>query len=486
METKMVSELQRNNKVTIQAHLISVLVVAIFFFLQVTDGLVSPVYAVVMTLIGIAPIVAEKICWKRNKESHIIKHIAAVGFAIFYTICLFTAINSLVYMFVIPLIFVMTIYTDVSFLIKLNIGTILESIIVTIAGAKTGMFGYQGRDSAVIQVVIMILVGVYSIITVRTLKQNSSQKLEEISISQEKTESLLKANSELAEKLTDGIEKINVRVEKLSETSKVTKQAMGELAEGASDTAEHVQNQRMQTEAIQNKVNQVDEETAQINEKMGQTLIALETGSNDVKLLVTEVETSVSNGVEVNAKLEALDHYIEEMNTIVELISGITSQTSLLALNASIEAARAGEAGKGFSVVASEISGMATRTKEATVNITDLIDNVSKAIREVVTVISEMITGINNEKQGVLSAAESFQTIQTNTLNVRSNMASLEKAVCELKEANQTIVDLVQTISAISEEVSAHADETMKAEEENEILIKDISEIMGKLVDLTK
>ena len=103
-----------------------------------------------------------------------------------------------------------------------------------------------------------------------------------------------------------------------------------------------------------------------------------------------------------------------------------------------------------------------------------------------VTVISEMITGINNEKQGVLSAAESFQTIQTNTLNVRSNMASLEKAVCELKEANQTIVDSVQTISAISEEVSAHADETMKAEEDNAILIKDISEIMGKLVDLTK
>ena len=68
METKMVSELQKNNKVTIQAHLISVLVVAIFFFLQVTDGLVSPVYAVVMTLIGMAPIIAEKICWKRNKE----------------------------------------------------------------------------------------------------------------------------------------------------------------------------------------------------------------------------------------------------------------------------------------------------------------------------------------------------------------------------------------------------------------------------------
>lgn len=486
METKTVKELQRNNKVAMKAHLISVLVVLTFLFLQVTDGMTTLAYAAIMALIGLAPVVAELFFWKKSKENHMIKHLVAIGFAVFYTICMFTSTNSLVYVFVIPIIFVVTVYNDIAYLVKINIGTILESLIVTIVGANTGLFGYQGRDSAVIQVVIMIMVGFYSITTVRTLKENAGQKIEEISISQKETENLLKANSELSEKLVDGIEKINVRVEKLNETSKVTRQAMKELSGGAVDTAEHVQNQRVHTETIQNNVAQVDEVTEQINEKMQQTLSALEEGRNNVTLLVGEVEASVSNGVEVGSKLEALDHYIEEMNTIIEMISGITTQTSLLALNASIEAARAGEAGRGFSVVASEISGMATRTKEATANITELIDNVSKAIREVVTVISEMITGINDEKKSVLSAAESFQTIQTNTLNVRSNMESLEKAVCELKESNRIIVDSVQTISAISEEVSAHADETMKSEEENEILINDISKIMGELVDLTK
>lgn len=78
-----------------------------------------------------------------------------------------------------------------------------------------------------------------------------------------------------------------------------------------------------------------------------------------------------------------------EMNSIVELISGITSQTSLLSLNASIEAARAGEAGKGFAVVATEISGMATQTQDATEQITALINNVSGAISEVVEVIHQ-------------------------------------------------------------------------------------------------
>ena len=84
---------------------------------------------------------------------------------------------------------------------------------------------------------------------------------------------------------------------------------------------------------------------------------------------------------------------MEEMQSIAGLIGGIASRTSLLALNASIEAARAGEAGKGFSVVATEVSGMAVKTQEATANITGLIGNVTTAIREVVQVVYNMIGG---------------------------------------------------------------------------------------------
>lgn len=82
------------------------------------------------------------------------------------------------------------------------------------------------------------------------------------------------------------------------------------------------------------------------------------------------------------------------MNSIVEIISNIASQTSLLALNASIEAARAGEAGRGFSVVASEISTMANQTTDATQEITDLIGNVSSAVTSVVEVVKDMIAAI--------------------------------------------------------------------------------------------
>ena len=50
---------------------------------------------------------------------------------------------------------------------------------------------------------------------------------------------------------------------------------------------------------------------------------------------------------------------MEDIGTIVNVISSIADQTNLLALNAAIEAARAGDAGLGFAVVADEVKSLA-------------------------------------------------------------------------------------------------------------------------------
>ncbi len=483
MEQRINTEIARNNRVGMLAHATDATVMVIYSIIQTYAGLHSGLYAVLMVILGIGPVVAEYVCWKKDPATPAIRHFLAIGFALFYSVALFTSTNNIVFVFVIPMILVISIYNDTKYSLMINTGTVIESLLVAVIGSQTGKFGYAGADSAVIQVVIMVLVGLYSFLSAQVLERNNREKMQNIDESRKETELLLSDISSLSRELAAGIEDMDTDLDRLNTTFAKTKGAMEQVTAGADDTANAVQKQLSQTEAIQSKVELVNDASNRIAENMEQTLQTLEGGNKDVRALVEMVDASVQNGADVAEKLGTLDKYIEEMHSIVELIGGITSQTSLLALNASIEAARAGEAGKGFAVVATEISGMATQTKEATVNITELIQNVSSAISEVVGVIRQMIAGINEEKQGASNTADSFLAIEKNTFAIQEHVKKLAAEINELKEANSVIVASIQTISAVSEEVSAHASETMEAEEENSTRLNDMKDTMQGLLN---
>ncbi len=483
MEQRINTEIARNNRVGMLAHATDATVMVIYSIIQTYAGLHSGLYAVLMVILGIGPVVAEYVCWKKDPATPAIRHFLAIGFALFYSVALFTSTNNIVFVFVIPMILVISIYNDTKYSLMINTGTVIESLLVAVIGSQTGKFGYAGADSAVIQVVIMVLVGLYSFLSAQVLERNNREKMQNIDESRKETELLLSDISSLSRELAAGIEDMDTDLDRLNTTFAKTKGAMEQVTAGADDTANAVQKQLSQTEAIQSKVELVNDASNRIAENMEQTLQTLEGGNKDVRALVEMVDASVQNGADVAEKLGTLDKYMEEMHSIVELIGGITSQTSLLALNASIEAARAGEAGKGFAVVATEISGMATQTKEATVNITELIQNVSSAISEVVGVIRQMIAGINEEKQGASNTADSFLAIEKNTFAIQEHVKKLAAEINELKEANSVIVASIQTISAVSEEVSAHASETMEAEEENSTRLNDMKDTMQGLLN---
>lgn len=483
MEQRINTEIARNNRVGMLAHATDATVMVIYSIIQTYAGLHSGLYAVLMVILGIGPVVAEYVCWKKDPATPAIRHFLAIGFALFYSVALFTSTNNIVFVFVIPMILVISIYNDTKYSLMINTGTVIESLLVAVIGSQTGKFGYAGADSAVIQVVIMVLVGLYSFLSAQVLERNNREKMQNIDESRKETELLLSDISSLSRELAAGIEDMDTDLDRLNTTFAKTKGAMEQVTAGADDTANAVQKQLSQTEAIQSKVELVNDASNRIAENMEQTLQTLEGGNKDVRALVEMVDASVQNGADVAEKLGTLDKYMEEMHSIVELIGGITSQTSLLALNASIEATRAGEAGKGFAVVATEISGMAMQTKEATVNITELIQNVSSAISEVVGVIRQMIAGINEEKQGASNTADSFLAIEKNTFAIQEHVKKLAAEINELKEANSVIVASIQTISAVSEEVSAHASETMEADEENSTRLNDMKDTMQGLLN---
>ncbi len=158
------------------------------------------------------------------------------------------------------------------------------------------------------------------------------------------------------------------------------------------------------------------------------------------------VGRAVEAGGATRATIETLNHAVEQIGTVVGMISEVAGRTNLLALNATIEAARAGEAGKGFAVVASEVKSLATQTAASTQAIAKHIEEVRAA------------TGAS-----VAAVAQIEETISAITAIAASIGEAIEQQGSATAEIARNVEETARAASAVTtrtEEVSGEASDT--------------------------
>ncbi len=151
----------------------------------------------------------------------------------------------------------------------------------------------------------------------------------------------------------------------------------------------------------------------------------------------------------------------DDINRIIEVIRGIAEQTNLLALNAAIEAARAGEQGRGFAVVADEVRTLASRTRESTDEISNMIDGLQSDVGGAVTVIRGGVDRATRAVEGTREADHSLATVVERIGSIVEHVthvataAEQQSSVSEEINRNLTrINDAANDLRALAQRVS--------------------------------
>jgi len=112
---------------------------------------------------------------------------------------------------------------------------------------------------------------------------------------------------------------------------------------------------------------------------------------------------------QVSSTHQTMDSFVETTRSIedvLRIIEGISSQTNLLAINASIEAARVGEHGKGFAVVASEIRKLSETTSRSVAQIQGTIGQIYNGSERAQISMTEVIRVVEDGSERVAAATE--------------------------------------------------------------------------------
>jgi methyl-accepting chemotaxis protein len=158
----------------------------------------------------------------------------------------------------------------------------------------------------------------------------------------------------------------------------------------------------------------------------------------------------------------ALAEQAQAIGDIISTVNEIAEQTNLLALNAAVEAARAGEQGRGFAVVAGEVRSLAARSKQATVQVSQILSDIQRATG---TAVMTTERGTQHVAAGVRQVTEAGETIRTLADAISESAQAAAQIVASAGQQAIGMTQIRQAMSNIQEATHQTLASTRQAEQ---------------------
>ena len=239
--------------------------------------------------------------------------------------------------------------------------------------------------------------------------------------------------------------------------------AVAQIASGARDQAEKIDQSSSNIETSLHTSQGVSSKADEIATAASKGKASSEKGTELVNELV-DLMGGLSNTA--NQTQSAMDNLVkgtEEINSVLNIIQEIASNTNLLALNASIEAAQAGDSGRGFSVIAHEIRLLAENARDSVKQIENQISSMIVNTKEVSKNMQDVTDKVAHSEEASRNVSDIFREIVTSNEQTSNLSNSIVSDSNDQKDQLKQIVGTSEEIVVISEQTAAATEEVATA-----------------------
>ncbi|MGE7692862.1 methyl-accepting chemotaxis protein [Lysinibacillus sp. NPDC094177] len=230
-------------------------------------------------------------------------------------------------------------------------------------------------------------------------------------------------------------------------------------------------------------VQRIAEATQMLHSKAVDTQSIANDGEQTLHIAENQMSIIQQSSNTTNERIKKLSTQSAEIVNITKVITEITEQTNLLALNAAIEAARAGEHGKGFAVVADEVRKLAEESKTSANQIVDVIALIQQETKEVEKAVSVTVVNVDEGVTFIQNAQNSFDEILHAIGDMTSQIEDVSASTQQISASIEEMAASVNEMSSSAVHAAEQSDTIASTIEEQAATIQEINAVAKTLSD---
>jgi twitching motility protein PilJ len=276
------------------------------------------------------------------------------------------------------------------------------------------------------------------------------------------------------EELRTLVKGINSATDEVTKATQDAQAISNRLFEASQRQSREIQQASGSVLQMAQSIDEVSQSAAQSAKVAQRSLAAAEQGAQSVQNQIAGMNDIRSQIQDTSKRIKRLGESSLEIGEIVELISDITEQTNVLALNAAIQAASAGEAGRGFTVVAEEVQRLAERSGEATKQIEAIVKTIQADTQDAVAAMEKSTVGVVEGAKLSDAAGQALEEIR----RVSRELAELISGISAQTQKQSTSVS---DVTRGMQDILKITDETTEGTKQTNVSIGQLTRLAAEL-----